>query len=406
MFIPKIEKITRDATITHFFLMFGYKLFSLYFPLFLVARGFSLPEVGYTYLLIYLPIALSAPFVGFLNHKVNPAILASIGILGYGIYALGMILIQNVALFYFWQVLLGISAALFFVSARAILMGSTLESYDRAFGWFYSVPFYADALAPAVGALFIWKFNFIGVFIFSLILQIFTAIFCFTRLNFAGQNLGGFTQLKKQEIKPLNKFFSFRGFQQNYQKIFKTIKGKDILPPILISFSVLLVSGFYQAFLVLFLKNSLGWSKNLILVFVSLFLALFLPISLFLINQLAKFKSEKNIFQGGIITGIFSILFGAMVPIINFFNILLINFGRAAGDLICNSGRSGLISQKLKENPEEAGAIDTIFSPLGVALGAGIAGAIIGILGYQLLFIFGGIFVIIMGFLGKKLAKM
>jgi len=55
--IPKIEKITRDVTISHFSLMFGYKLFSLYFPLFLVARGFSLPEVGYTYLLIYLPLA-------------------------------------------------------------------------------------------------------------------------------------------------------------------------------------------------------------------------------------------------------------------------------------------------------------------------------------------------------------
>lgn len=112
--LPKIEKVTRDATISHFFLMFGYKLFSLYFPLFLVARGFSLPEVGYTYLLIYLPIALFAPFVGFLNHKINPAILASVGILGYGVYALGMILIRNPALFYFWQVLLGISAALFF----------------------------------------------------------------------------------------------------------------------------------------------------------------------------------------------------------------------------------------------------------------------------------------------------
>jgi hypothetical protein len=67
----------------------------------LVARGFSLPEVGYTYLLIYLPIALSAPFVGFLNHKINPAILASIGILGYGLYSLGMILIRNEDLFYF-----------------------------------------------------------------------------------------------------------------------------------------------------------------------------------------------------------------------------------------------------------------------------------------------------------------
>ena len=242
--LPKIEKVTRDATITHFLLMFGYKLFSLYFPLFLIARGFSLPEVGYNYLLIYLPIALFAPLVGFFNHKINPAILATVGILGYGIYALGMILIRAPALFYFWQVILGISAVLFFVSARAILISSPLENYDRAFGWFYSAPFYADATAPAVGALFIWKFNFIGVFIFSLILQIFTAIFCFI-------------QLKKQGIKPLNKFFNFQRFKENYQKIFQKIKRRDVLSPISISFSVLLVSGFYQAFLVLFLKDLL-----------------------------------------------------------------------------------------------------------------------------------------------------
>lgn len=57
-FFPKIEKNTRDATISHFLLMFGYKLFSLYFPLFLVARNFSLPQIGYTYLLIYLPITI------------------------------------------------------------------------------------------------------------------------------------------------------------------------------------------------------------------------------------------------------------------------------------------------------------------------------------------------------------
>jgi len=197
MLLPKIEKITRDATISHFFLMFGYKLFSLYFPLFLVARGMSLPEVGYTYLLIYLPIALFAPIASFLNHKINPAILASLGILGYSLYALGMILIQNPALFYFWQVLLGISAALFFVSSRAILMGSKLENPDRAFGWFYTAPFYADAFAPAVGALFIWKFNFFGVFVFSLVLQFLTAIFCFTKL-------------KRQTVSLVDKGFKFR----------------------------------------------------------------------------------------------------------------------------------------------------------------------------------------------------
>jgi len=417
--LPKIEKVTRDATISHFLLMFGYKLFSLYFPLFLVARGFSLPEVGYTYLLIYLPIALFAPFVGFLNHKINPAILASVGILGYGVYALGMILIRNPALFYFWQVLLGISAALFFVSARAILISSPLENYDRAFGWFYSAPFYADALAPVLGALFIWKFNFIGVFIFSAVLQIFTAIYCFW-------------QLGKQKIKPLDRAFNLQKFKDNYQKVFEKIKEKTVLLPTVLSFSVLLISGFYFAFFVLCLKDFLAFSQNQVLVFISVLSATFLPISLFLISRLENrgpirweggrdarasrvagapvlgwvgVQSKRNIFRGGMAAGVFSILFGSLLPFLNFFTLLLINLGRSAGALICNSGRSGLISQKLKENPEEAGALDTVFSPLGVAAGALISGVILGFLGYQLLFILGGIFVVIVWIIGKKLVK-
>jgi MFS family permease len=182
---------------------------------------------------------------------------------------------------------LGISAALFFVSARAILIGSKLENYDRAFGWFYTAPFYADAFAPAVGALFIWKFNFVGVFIFSLILQIFTAIFCFN-------------QFKKQKIKPLNKFFNLEKFQKNYHEAFQKIKEKSNLSSILISFSELILAGFYFAFFVICLKNFLNWSQNQVLVFISLLSAAFLPISIFLIPRLAKFQSEKNIFRGGI----------------------------------------------------------------------------------------------------------
>ncbi len=283
--LPKIEKVTRDATISHFFLMFGYKLFSLYFPLFLVVRGLSLPEVGYTYLLIYLPIALFAPIAGFLNHKINPVILASLGILGYALYAAGMILIQTPALFYFWQVLLGISAALFFVSARAVLIGSNLENYNLAFGWFYSAPFYADAVAPAVGAFFVWQFGFTGVFLFSLIVHLFTSAFCFIKLKKPARPLvdGGF---KREDSK------------NNYQKIFQFIKRKTVLPFILISFSVLLLAGFYRAFFVLFLKDQLVWSQELILIFISVFSVLFSPLSLLLIKRLEKINSEKKCFSG------------------------------------------------------------------------------------------------------------
>jgi len=148
--LPKIEPITRDATFSHFFLMFGYKLFSSFFPLYLVSKSFSIMQVGYTSFLIYLPIALFAPIAGFLNHKIKPSILLSVGILGYGIYSLGMLLFTgNSILFYILQIILGVSASLFFVSARNFLMSANLENPDRAFGWFYSANSYADAFAPA-----------------------------------------------------------------------------------------------------------------------------------------------------------------------------------------------------------------------------------------------------------------
>src|SRR5580765_2756057 len=89
---PEVEKITRDIAVAHFLLMFGYKMFSLYFPLFLVEKNFSLPAVGYSTFFLYLPIALAAPIVGFLNHRFNSAFLVTIGILGYSFYSLSMVL--------------------------------------------------------------------------------------------------------------------------------------------------------------------------------------------------------------------------------------------------------------------------------------------------------------------------
>ena len=395
-FLPKIEKITRDATISHFFLMFGYKLFSLYFPLFLVVSGLSLPEVGYTYLLIYLPIAIFAPLIGFLNHKINPIILAGLGIFGYGIYCLGMILIQPGILFYFLQVFLGISAALFFVSIRGILMSAKLENPDQAFAWFYSAPFYANAIAPVVGSFFIWKFNFLGVFAFGFLIQIINAIFCLTQLR-----KNSFKTMTNQDNRTN---LSENNFIKNYQKVFKKLKEKSILGPILACFSVLLLTGFYRAFFVLFLKD-LGWSQNLILVFISLLSLVFLPISLFVIKRIGQLKSQKNIFQGVAISGIFSIILGVLGVFSNFYTIFLVKLGEGIGGLMSGSGRSGLLTKKLKEQPKEAGAIDTIFSPLGVGLGSLFSGLIIGFLGFSNLFILGGVFVAVATIIGRKLTR-
>ncbi len=386
--LPKIEKITRDATISHFFLMFGYKLFSLYFPLFLVAKNFSISQIGYTGFLIYLPIALFAPLVGFLNHKINPAILATVGISGYGIYALGMILFPNFFTFYLLQVLLGISAALFFVSSRAILMGAKLENPDRAFGWFYSAPSYADAIAPVVGAFVIWKFNFSGVFILSLILQFLNAVFCFSNL--------------KKQVRRLPDNIKIKESGKNYIKALDVIKQRSISPFILISFLVLVLGGFNNTFFVLFLKN-LGWSQNQILLYNSLLSLAFLPISIWVIRQVSRFKSEINVSRGGQVAGVFSGLLGGLAGILNFYYIFLIMLGQAIGGLMAGSGRSGLLSKKLKGHPEESGAVDTIFAPLATAIGALVGGLLIGPVGYPAIFIIFGILLFVSGVLGKKL---
>jgi len=385
--IPKIERITRDATIAHFFLMFGYKLFSLYFPLFLVAKNFSIFQIGYTHFLIYLPIALFAPIAGFLNHRINPAILSSVGILGYGIYSLGMILSHNLFIFYLFQVVLGVSAALFFVSSRAILMGSKLENPDRAFAWFYSAPSYADALAPAVGAFFIWQFDFLGVFILSIILQFFNALFCFINL--------------RKKTDHLTEDIKIRDSGQNYLKVLGTIKGKDFSPLILVSFLVLILAGFNNTFFVLFLRN-LGWSQNEILIFNSLLSLVFLPISFWAIRQVAQHSSAINISRGSQITGVFSVLLGSLISILNFYYIFFIMLGKYVGGLITGAGRSGLLTTKLRKYPEESAAVDTIFAPLATATGAIIGGLIIGPLGYPLIFVIGGILLVGAGRFAKK----
>jgi predicted MFS family arabinose efflux permease len=265
-------------------------------------------------------------------------------------------------------------------------MGSKLENPDRAFAWFYSAPSYAEAIAPAVGAFFIWKFNFTGVFILSLILQFLNAIFCFSQL--------------KNQTRQLTENITIKESGQNYLEVIKIISWKNILPYVLISFFILILAGFNNTFFVLFLKN-LGWSQNKILIFNSILSFVFLPISLFAIKQVAKFPSEINVCRGSQIFGIFLILLGSLVPILNFYLLFLIMIGNCIGGLMVGSGRSGLLTIKLQKFPEESAAVDTIFSPLATAFGSFLGGLLVPILGYSLVFIFSGLFIFLAGIFGK-----
>ena len=117
-----IEPITKKLSISHFLLMFGYKLFSLYFPLFLAWRGLSFVQIGYTYLLIYLSLAAFSPVSGMLCSWFSAALLITLGISGYFLYSLGMILNLNILVFYLFQIILGISASLFLLAPELCLL--------------------------------------------------------------------------------------------------------------------------------------------------------------------------------------------------------------------------------------------------------------------------------------------
>lgn len=382
-FIPHFERATRNSTISHFLLMLGYKLFSFYFPIFLLAKGLSVPKIGFIYLLIYLPIAVSSPLVGAISYKLNPYLLIVCGIFGYLLYSLGMLFLPISFAFYFLQVMLGISASLFFVGNRIILMSSALIKPARSFGWFYSASYYAAELAPLLGAISIFLYGLKSVFILSIFIYLIDIMF--TIFN-----------LKKSEFSNYLKI-SFRESLSNFFSTSKKIFQPQFFPFILVSFLVLFVGGFYSSFFLIFIKEN-GWSQNTILTYSSLSSLLFLPISFYGLHILSKNTSLKNIFVGSLLFGIFSLLIGQFGIFLGFVGVLILNGMLDLGSFISSSARSGFISKIFSSHPSETGALDTIFSPLGVALGSLIGGLLIGYIGYSGIFIFGGIAVFLLAF--------
>lgn len=386
---PHFEKTAKNSTVSHFLLMFGYKLFSLYFPLFLLSKGLSLPKIGFVYLLIYLPLAVFSPLVGILTNKINSIVLIVIGIMGYALYSLGMLIPSSSIIFYLLQAILGISASLFFVSNRILLINAKLKKPSSSFGWFYSAPYYAQEAAPVIGALIIWRLGFSWVFIASFVVHIVNIIFTFLTFPKAKGKLYGASTLKE----------SFNNFILVIKKLF----ARQFFSIVIISFIILVVGGFYQAFFVTFLKH-IGWTQNTILFYTSIFSLLFLPLSLLAIRILSWEKIELFLL-GSILFGITSILFGVLGGAIGFIGILILMELGELGSFITNSGRSGFLSKIFSSYAKEIGSLDTIFSPLGIAIGSLIGGLLVGSIGYSAIFILGGFLVLLVMLLSICLTR-
>ena len=423
---PKITKTTFEVSVVHFLLMFGYKIFSLYYPLFLLSIGMSMTNIGGIYLLTYSTIAISSLIINYYIRKFNPAKIAAAGIFGYGIFALIMLASGNLSntssgliIFYAAQIILGFSAAAWLVSLKLILMKSKTDNCNRSFGWFYSMPHYATVIAPIVGGVVIWKFGFNGVFLLSVIIQFATAIYVYFRLGgtrWLHSPVRAVEPLMQKGSTGLKPLWSQRSFSRRrhvdmspsrkicaiqkgsaYKKVLNIFKNDKTISIILLSiFSALILGGIYRAFFVLFLQD-LSFSQEEIIGFISISAIAYLPLSIVIIKIIEKFKDLK-ITSGGIITeGLATIAFGILAPIASLLGIFLVMMVNSFGALSVGSGKSSILAGKLKNYKEEASTIDTIMTTLGPALGAFVGGIAISLIGFQSTFLIAGAIVFLVG---------
>ena len=420
--LPKIEKTTRDVSVVHFLLMFGYKLFSLYYPLFLISIGLSVVKIGWIYLLIYGTIAGASLIINSCLKKFNPALIASLGIFGYGVYALIMLSVGiteslSLPIFYFAQIILGFSAAAWLVSLKLILMKSKTKNYNQTFGWFYSAPYYASAIAPAVGGVILWKFGFAGVFLLSVVIQFANAIYAYSKLNgyhlkipltpfHKKGNRSHWLHSPDRAVKTkaqngstgLKSLWSQRfNLRKKYRVVLNVLKSdKTILVVLSALFATLILGGIYRAFFVLFLKD-LSYSQNDIIRFISIVSIIYLPLSLLVIKTMGRLKTVRIISGGIIIEGIITAILGAFASIMNLLVIFLIMLVDSLSSLAIGSGKSSWLAMKLKNRREEAATLDTVLTTLGPALGGLLGGIVIAWIGYQNTFLLGGIIVLFFG---------
>ncbi len=355
------------TSISHFLVLFGYKLFSLYYPLFLESRGFDLASIGGMYLLLYGGMGITSPLVRKILIGKNPARFLPVGIAGYALYSIGMIFSTTKLQFYLWQLFLGISAATFYMSARSIIMESRSVSYDRDFAYFYSAPLYSTFLAPLIGGVILWKYDFAHIFMLSIFIYIIAVVFAIRE----GKGMG--KTLRKEAM-----------MAQALTRILKVSRNLYIL---VLAFIALISVGIHRGFFVLFLENELGFSYEKIIVWIAASSFISIPLSWEIARFVEKRESEKNIAIGNSLSGVMALLIALCY---NVYALFVLYVSEYAAKLISESGKSGFLTKVFKREEESGAMLDTMLTSFGVAVGALVGGMVAHAFGLRTVFLING----------------
>ncbi len=386
--MPRLEGTTFDVSFVHFLLMFGYKLFSLFYPLYLASVGISLVSIGNIYFLTYAIISVGCLAMNYYIHKVNPARLAALGILGYGLFAFLMLLSQDLGVLYLAQMVLGLSAAAWLVSLKFILMNAKTESRAASFGWFYSMPTYATALAPAVGGLIIWKFGFPGVFLASLVIQLCNAAYAYLRLRRNPDALS----YRSAPAQPAG-----AGQWRRYRAVLGLLNDRrNVLVMLSFIFATLVLGGIYRAFFVLLLEDIYG-SQAEAIKFASAAAFMYVPCSILAIRLMGVSHKTRLVGAGIAAEGLAAAVLGVFYSALSLGAIFLLNVLDSMGALVMGAGKSAFFAKKLDQYKEEASTIDSVLTTLGPAVGGFVGGIGIACWGYRMTFALAGALVLVMG---------
>ncbi len=155
-------------SVIFFFTLFSFNISSTFFPLYMQQQGLDKFEIGITYGMLPLLLAAVGFFIGILIDKFGIKRIMSLGIFGYVIFVLMFSFSFNLVTFLLSFVIIGISAAMFWIGGRAYIYG--FKEIPKSISYFNTIVLSQAIIGPYIGGKIIENFGYGRLFTISAVL--------------------------------------------------------------------------------------------------------------------------------------------------------------------------------------------------------------------------------------------